>query len=178
VIRPDGILEGAAGPTVMQPGSEGQLMRIGELARHAGVSVRAIRYYEELGILRPRARSRGGFRLFGPENTRRLAVIQFLKQVGLPLEEIRQIFLAKNLAGGRKDSVDFLLRTFRERLKKIEAKVRALDAVRAEISGAIEILRCCEACGHEIILDAAACHECGCLADRDRIPDTFKEILH
>ncbi len=153
-------------------------MRIGELARSAGVSVRAIRYYEELGLLRPRERSRGGFRLFGPENVRRLTVIRFLQQVGLPLMEIRQILLAKNLAGGSRDTVAFLLKTFRDRLRKIEQNMAALNAMKIEISGAIDILCSCEECGHEILLDASRCGDCGCLAGLNRVPDTFREILH
>jgi MerR family transcriptional regulator, copper efflux regulator len=44
-----------------------KLMRVGELAKAVGKTVRAMHLYEELGLLDPRARSEGGFRLYGPE---------------------------------------------------------------------------------------------------------------
>ena len=47
-------------------------MRIGELSRRAGVSQRALRYYEEQGLLRPARRS-SGYREYGPEDVRRPA---------------------------------------------------------------------------------------------------------
>ena len=114
-------------------------MKIGELAKRAGVSVRAIRFYEELGLIRPEKRSRGGFRLYDQENHKRLAVINFLKEVGLSLTEIRQIFLARS-APGDKGSVIVLRDIFREKLQMVESKIHGLNAMKAELIGASEYL--------------------------------------
>ena len=46
--------------------------RIGELARHAGVTVRTLRHYDELGLLTPSERSGGGHRLYGAADVERL----------------------------------------------------------------------------------------------------------
>ncbi|MFQ5637072.1 MAG: MerR family DNA-binding transcriptional regulator [bacterium] len=43
-------------------------MKIGELARETGLTIRTIRYYEELGLLQPLQRSKGGFRLFSKDD--------------------------------------------------------------------------------------------------------------
>jgi DNA-binding transcriptional MerR regulator len=152
-------------------------MQIGEFAKQAGVSVRAIRYYEELGLLRPERRSRGGFRLYGIENRRRLAVINFLKEMGLSLTEIRDILLAKKTSGGDRAAVGFLLRVFDEKLKTVETRIENLIAMKTELVNALGILRSCESCGREVLLDALACGDCVKLVPVEAVPETLRVIL-
>src|SRR5712691_7789575 len=63
--------------------------RIGEVAKHAGVSVDALRYYERLKLLPRAQRSAGGFRLFGPESIERVQFIKHAQELGLTLDEIK-----------------------------------------------------------------------------------------
>jgi redox-sensitive transcriptional activator SoxR len=63
---------------------------IGAIAREAGVSVSAIRFYERNGLL-PEAERVGGKRRFGPDTVRRLRVIDIAKQAGFSLDEIRAL---------------------------------------------------------------------------------------
>lgn len=153
-------------------------MQIGAFAKQAGVSVRALRYYEELGLIRPEKRSPGGFRLYGTENHKRLAVINILKEMGLSLTEIREILLAKKASGGDKSTVVFLLRVFSERLQLVESRIAVLNAMKTELANALKILRSCENCGREVLLDALSCGNCASLLPKDAVPDTFKVILH
>jgi len=154
-----------------------QVMQIGDFAQKAGVSVRAIRYYEELGLLRPESHSNGGFRLYGHENLKRIRVINFLKDLGLSLTDIRQIFLAKKPSGGDKQTVEFLLRVFDEKLSLVEARLEALNRVKSELARAIKILHSCETCDHKVLLDAICCGDCANLMPRESVPDTFEVIL-
>ncbi len=154
-----------------------EVTQIGDLARRAGVSVRAVRYYEELGLVQPEAHSAGGFRLYGAESLKRLQVINFLKEVGLTLEEIRQILLAKKAKGGDRQTVQFLVRVLGEKLKVVDAKLQALGSMKSELTRALEILRSCACCGHEVLLDAIGCGDCASLRPRDAVPDTFHVIL-
>ena len=66
-------------------------MQIGELAKHAGLTVRTLHHYDAIGLLKPSARSEGGYRLYGPEDIARLHSIQAMRQLGLSLEEIGQL---------------------------------------------------------------------------------------
>jgi MerR family transcriptional regulator, copper efflux regulator len=66
-------------------------MRIGELAAVSGVSAKTIRYYEDIGVLDPPARTPSGYRDYTPEATDRLAFIRSAQAVGLSLGEIRGI---------------------------------------------------------------------------------------
>src|ERR1700730_3795433 len=57
------------------------LLQIGDLARETGKTVRAIHLYEELGLLTPAARSKGRFRLYGPEALTRIRWIARLQEL-------------------------------------------------------------------------------------------------
>ena len=66
-------------------------MQIGDLAREAGKTVRAIHLYEELGLLTPAARSKGRFRLYGAEALTRIRWIGKLQELGFSLGDIQTI---------------------------------------------------------------------------------------
>ncbi|HKV67315.1 MAG TPA: MerR family transcriptional regulator, partial [Gaiellales bacterium] len=65
--------------------------RIGELAAMARVSVRTLRHYEALGLLRPTARTESGYRLYGRAELERLYRILALRSLDLPLEEVGRL---------------------------------------------------------------------------------------
>jgi len=64
------------------------LLKVGELARHTGLTVRTLHHYDAIGLLAPSARSPAGYRLYGAADIGRLHAIQALRQLGLPLAEI------------------------------------------------------------------------------------------
>jgi DNA-binding transcriptional MerR regulator len=66
-------------------------MRIGELARRAGVNAKTIRFYGEIGLLAPRARTPAGYRLYDESTLSQLRAIRIAKEAGLRLEEIREL---------------------------------------------------------------------------------------
>jgi MerR family transcriptional regulator, copper efflux regulator len=66
-------------------------VRIGELAQQAGISTKAIRYYEQIGILAPPARTPSGYRSYDQAALGRLGFVRAAQTVGLTLGEIRQI---------------------------------------------------------------------------------------
>lgn len=63
-------------------------LTVGEVARHAGLSVRTLHHYDQLGLLVPGGRSASGYRLYSPDDLHRLLQIQHLKSLGLSLEEV------------------------------------------------------------------------------------------
>ncbi len=64
--------------------------KVGELAGRTGLSVRALHYYEEIGLLLPSRRTGSGHRLYSAEDVLRLQRIVSLRSLGFTLEEIRQ----------------------------------------------------------------------------------------
>lgn len=66
-------------------------MQIGEVAERTGLSLRTIRHYEEVGLVIPSARSKGGFRLYTESDVDRLMVIRRMKPLGFSLDEMRDL---------------------------------------------------------------------------------------
>jgi MerR family redox-sensitive transcriptional activator SoxR len=66
-------------------------MRIGEVARKAGIRPSAIRFYERVGVL-PRASRQSGQRRFAPEVELYLAIIEFARKAGFTIAEIKLLF--------------------------------------------------------------------------------------
>ncbi len=153
------------------------VMQIGDLAKRAGVSVRAVRYYEELGLVVPAGHSAGGFRHYGEDNLKRLQVINFLKEMGLTLIEIKEILLAKKQTTGDREAVRFLKSVFTEKLRLVEEKVQTLHRLKTELSNALRILDSCQCCDHKVLLDAICCGDCSSLNPREAVPRTFEVIL-
>lgn len=75
---------------------ENEKMTSGEIAKKAGVSQKAIRLYDEKGLLKPSEYSEGNYRLYDKEALLVLEKIIALKQIGYSLEEIREHILNDN----------------------------------------------------------------------------------
>ena len=83
-------LDTAADPAPNTPTTP--LLRIQEVSAALGLTTRTIRYYEELGLLKPAARSEGSYRLFDPDDLERLRFIKGLRDdAGFSLAEIGQL---------------------------------------------------------------------------------------
>jgi MerR family redox-sensitive transcriptional activator SoxR len=117
-------------------------MRIGEVARQAGVRVSLLRYYEDIGLLPEPARI-SGQRRYDESVLRRLAVIGVAQRAGLSLDEIRELLDHGNdpLSGRLRDLAE-------RRLPDIEALIERAEKVRTW-------LRTATGCGCEAIDDCA-----------------------
>jgi MerR family transcriptional regulator, thiopeptide resistance regulator len=104
-----------------------QTWKIGELARATGLTVRTLHHYDTLGLLRPARRSARGYRLYGTEDLERLQRIVSLRQLGFPLEEIRECLEGAEFSMGR--VLEMHLERARQRLVEAEGLVRRLEAV-------------------------------------------------
>ncbi len=71
------------------------MLKIGQLAKHAGLTVRALHHYDDIGLLRPSVRTDAGYRLYDRDDVARLQQIQALRQLGMPLADIGH-FLANS----------------------------------------------------------------------------------
>lgn len=74
------------------------LLQIGEAAERAGLSLRTVRYYEEVGLVTPSSRTDGGFRLYSEDDVQRLLVVKRMKPLGLTLDEMRELLEALELS--------------------------------------------------------------------------------
>jgi MerR family transcriptional regulator, thiopeptide resistance regulator len=76
-------------------------LKVGDLAKQTGVSVRTLHYYDEIGLLSPSHRTEGGYRLYAEQDILRLQQIVSLRQLGFSLEEIRECLEQHNFSYDR-----------------------------------------------------------------------------
>lgn len=74
--------------------AEEALHQIGEVADRVGLSLRTVRYYEEVGLVAPERRTAGGFRLYGEEQIERLRLITQMKPLKFSLEQMGDVLSA------------------------------------------------------------------------------------
>lgn len=67
------------------------MMHIGELAERTELSLRTIRHYDEIGLLKPSGRTEGKFRLYTEENYERLMLIRRMKPLGYSLDQMGEL---------------------------------------------------------------------------------------
>ncbi|MGA7396837.1 MAG: MerR family transcriptional regulator [Solirubrobacterales bacterium] len=82
-------------PSDDSPRPNSELLQIGEVADRVGLSLRSVRYYEEVELLTPTARSEGGFRLFDQSQVDRLLLIKRMKPIGMSLDDMRLLLDAR-----------------------------------------------------------------------------------
>lgn len=104
--------------------SEPGHMQIGEVAERTGLSLRTIRYYGEVGLVEPSARSRGGFRLYAQEEVDRLNLIKRMKPLEFSLEETRELLDTIDRLGSAQTSFQDR-RALSERLDAFDAAITA-----------------------------------------------------
>jgi DNA-binding transcriptional MerR regulator len=111
-------------------GLSDSLLKIGELAARAGVSIRTVDYYTTLGLLTPAQRTAGNYRLYRTDDVDRIHLVQRLEVHGLPLEDIARAFRPQHadLAAllGR---IDTDLRTLQETADAASPEMHGLLAV-------------------------------------------------
>ncbi len=135
-----------AEPTITAPEDPPRLLRIQEVAADTGLTPRAIRYYEELGLLSPAARSDGAYRLYDAEDLERLRFIRGLRDdAGFSLAEIGQLlgdeqararnrarFQATRDAGERRAIVLDALERAERQVATLQRKIGRLEAMAAD----------------------------------------------
>ncbi|MFE7296622.1 MerR family transcriptional regulator [Streptomyces sp. NPDC057579] len=118
-------------------------MRIGELARTTGVTTRALRYYEEQGLLRPE-RSANGYRSYGESAVRVVANIRLLLAAGLTTDDLRLLdgCLRDELTGPHTCADPTpKIEVFEQRLALLQARIDDLAAVRDQLLDRLSDLR-------------------------------------
>lgn len=80
------------------------MRQIGEVADALGLSLRTLRHYEEVGVVRPSGRTTGGFRLYTDDDVERLRLVKHMKPLDFTLEEMRDLLQVRDrLADGAGD---------------------------------------------------------------------------
>ena len=112
-------------------------MRIGELAKRAGVTPDTIRYYEREGLLPRPERTPSGYRNYAPQVLDDLAFIKKAQALGLKLSAVREVL---EISSGGKPPCAHVRATVSARLAAMEERLRDLRALRATLRETLERL--------------------------------------
>ena len=134
-------------------------MRIGELARRAGVTTRTIRHYERIGVLPAPERTESGYRLYTEDALARLAFVRAAQTVGLTLGEIREVIAFRDRGEA---PCGHVLALVERRAAEPAGRIAEMQRLRVELRSLAERAR---------TLDPADCAEddvCHIIARQDR----------
>jgi DNA-binding transcriptional MerR regulator len=127
-------------------------IQIGRLSEQTGLSVDAIRFYEKQRLLERPMRTEGGFRLFSPEDIRRIQFIRCAQQLGFALHEVRELLILQRDGGEVCSHVRELLQA---KVITVRKKIRELGFLEKQLT---KSLRKCE----RNLKTVAACNRNGC----------------
>ncbi|USG65288.1 MerR family transcriptional regulator [Brevibacillus ruminantium] len=115
-----------------------------KLGQLAGISTRTLRYYDEIGILKPARINSSGYRLYGQAEIDRLQQILFYKELGIPLEVIKEIVTSPSFHRGKalrehrsklldkRMQLDLLIRNVENTIAAMEGKITMSDREKFE----------------------------------------------
>ena len=105
-------------------------MNIGEVAEQSGLPAKTIRYYEEIGLVRP-ARGENGYRAFAATDVHKLVFLARARSLGFTIEDCRALLALYEDRGRASADVK---RVAQEHLGSIERKIDELQAMHATLS--------------------------------------------
>jgi MerR family transcriptional regulator, copper efflux regulator len=135
-----------------------KLLRVGEVAKTAGKTVRAIHLYEELGLLRPVSRTSGGFRLFGADAVDRINWITKLQAIGFSLSEIQGFVQDFEAAASGRTATARVREIFGAKLEEVRQQITQLQVIENDLVEALDYLESCQACA--VTFAPTDCHVC------------------
>ncbi len=102
-------------------------LKSGELARQANVNPETLRYYEREGLLPEPVRTEAGYRLYHPDDVKRVRFIKKAQELGFSLKEVKELLALKLNAD---HSASEVKRLTEHKIQDIEAKIRSLQAMK------------------------------------------------
>ena len=155
---------------MLEAGVTEKLHKIGDVAGILGTTIRAIRYYEEEGLLNP-VRTPGGTRLYSARHLDRLRAILALAKNGYSLESIRALAELRTRCATGDETRQAVSKRLEELLAEIEQRMHDLRSLSVELRAARNVVQQCAGCHHPP--NSLGCPQCPVI---DRLP--YVEMLN
>ena len=118
----------------MESREEGEeIIPIGDLAKSIGLTTRTLRYWEEVGIIESEERTDGANRGYSPYFVRRIKFIMKLKELGLTIKEMQELYVVYGEAKQTDQLIPQLIQVLDKHINMIDEKVAKLASLRKEI---------------------------------------------
>lgn len=119
-------------------------LRVGDLAKATGKTVRALHLYEEMGLLEPAHRSKGGYRLYGSEALVRVRWIGKLQEMGFSLSEIQLVVKDYSGSGSAPDAMRRVKALYHQKLAETRRQLETLATLEGELRASLDYLETCD----------------------------------
>lgn len=110
-----------------------ELTPIGDLAKSMGLTTRTLRYWEEVGIIESAQRADGATRGYTPYYVRRIRFILKLKELGLTIKEMQDLYIAYGEAKETTRMIPRLVEILDQHINKVDEKMAQLALLRKEV---------------------------------------------
>ncbi|MFK7903249.1 MAG: MerR family DNA-binding transcriptional regulator [Nitratireductor sp.] len=121
-----------------QDTSDQEIFRIGDLAKEFGVTLRALRFYEDRGLLEPKRL--GSTRIYSAEDRQRLKMILLSKRIGFSLVEIQEILKVHDAEDLTKEGLEVVLSKFKGQISVLMEQKSETERALEELSDTIKYL--------------------------------------
>lgn len=152
--------------------SDSKRLRVGELAKAVGKTVRALHLYEELGLLRPASRTTGGFRLYEGDAVARVNWISTLQQLGFSLPEIQSFLRDWEGAGTGPEAMGRVRAVFDEKLRETRETIARLSRLEKELEASMAYLESCVGCAPR-----SEKRDCQCCDQQGHVPNEAPDLV-
>jgi Cu(I)-responsive transcriptional regulator len=110
-------------------------MNIGDAAQRSGISAKMIRHYEELGLIRPAARTAAGYRVYDDREVHTLRFIRRARDLGFSIKEIQRLL---GLWQNRRRASADVRRIAKAHIAELDEKIRELKSMRATLETLVQ----------------------------------------
>ena len=154
---------------------QNKLLQIGEIAKRAETTIRTVRYYMDEGFINASDRSSGGFYLFEPEVAETVFYIQKLKNAGLSLNDIKDLYRARHESRTGDEGHSKVIDRLEAQKTLLEKKIADYQYLKSEIEKAMDIAALCDGCRKEPTADN--CKQCDVVRSAANVPLPIRAIL-
>lgn len=139
-------------------GEDGRpLFQVGDIAKATGKTVRAIHHYEDVGLLRPHARSKGRYRLYDQAALTRVRWIGKLHDLGLSLAQIQEMVRLWESASSAPGAMARIRAIYTQKLEETRTQITHLTALERELASSIDYLDTCDTCDPAELVRTCTC---------------------
>lgn len=149
------------------------LLTTGDMARMTRNTLRTVRFYEEEGLICPTSRTRGGHRLFDEDQLHKLQLVTDLRDVGLALPVIKEVFRIKQDARNATDASVEVRGFLQAQIQRMHEQITLLSRLRDEFQAAMKVFDDCGSCKEEWI--RRRCSSCEVMS-RESLPPNVRML--
>lgn len=156
-------------------GEQLPLLKIGELARRAGTTLRTVRYYEQMGLITAADRTKGGFRLYSEEELQKVQFIKKLQLLDFPLCEIKKLIQSRRQATSGAETFSPIADLLVRQLKETERRISVYQELQQGIRQTMEILKFCAEC--PLRPTREVCEKCPVICGLEEVPLPMRVLI-